>query len=499
MLAQRKPPLDSTTPAAVARAQQKADPVPLCVDLDGTLIHGDSLYESTLLLLRQNFLYVLLLPMWLLKGRAFLKRQIATRVSLDPAALHYRRDVMNFVVNEHRSGRKIFLATAADFMLAEAVSQHLGIFSGVIASDGDRNMKSSAKAKTLSEKFGEKNFDYIGDSRADIAVWKRARHAYVVSRSKAFPQEVAIIADVKQHFHKSSLPLMAFFKAMRLHHWTKNILLFLPLLLSHQFTNLDKLAQVAVAFVLYGLTASAIYILNDLLDLHADRQHPWKKMRPFAAGELPIPTGLAMFAALATVSIAGSWLLISSKFAAVLVSYAVLSVWYSLELKKHALLDIFLLAGFYGIRIIAGGIVADVALSKWFLAFSLFLFFSMAMAKRFSELLQTGDLIRNGNSGRGYHPDDRDLLTAFGVVSGFAAIVILALYVQSDVVVKLYHRPSPLLLLCPLLLYWICRLWLTAHRGQLVDDPVTYTLRDRGSYAVGLLAVAVVTYAILPG
>jgi 4-hydroxybenzoate polyprenyltransferase len=286
-------------------------------------------------------------------------------------------------------------------------------------------------------------------------------------------------------------------KALRPHHWSKNVLLFVPLLLSHQIFDFAKVEAAILGFLIFGVVASSIYVLNDVLDFRSDRHHPWKCKRPIAAGELSVISALVLFVALSSVGLGVAAFTMSISFASALLAYSLSSILYSTKFKRIAILDLFMLSSFYVLRIVAGGIVCGVTLSKWFLAFSLFFFFSMAMAKRFSELIQAGDLIRSGRSGRGYRADDSGLLTSMGVVSGFASVIILALFVESPDVSKLYASPSFLLALCPLLLYWICRLWLIAHRGELSNDPITFALRDKPSYVVAAIAFFLIMGATL--
>ncbi len=467
---------------------REASPV-LCVDLDGTLIRGDLLWECVLALLKARPITLFLLPVWLLRGRAYVKHQLACRVQLDPARLCYRGPVLDLLREERARNRRIALVTAANCELAASVSRHLGLFDEVHGSDDRLNLKGPAKAALLSERFGVCGFDYMGDSASDVAVWRYARAAYVVG-TPVRAREAAAVTELKANIVTDRASWRTWVNALRGHHWAKNLLLFLPLALSHHLTVAPILRTVA-GFVLFGFCASGIYILNDLLDLHSDRQHPWKRERPFAAGEISIPEGLsASFALLG--SALGVGLLFHLQVALVLLGYASLTMLYSLYLKKIALLDVFVLSSFYSFRILAGALISSTPLSQWFLAFSLFFFLSLAMAKRYSELLHANDLVASGNSGRGYRVDDRELLLSLGVGSSFSAVVILSLYVHSPEVRVLYVSPEYLFLLCPIVLYWLSRTWLLAHRGELREDPVTLAIRDRVSYAVALASAVVI-------
>jgi 4-hydroxybenzoate polyprenyltransferase len=479
--------------AAGTRVARGVSPV-LCVDLDGTLIRGDLLWECVLALLKARPTTLFLLPVWLLRGRAYLKQQLARHVRLDPARLCYRAPVLDLLREEKARNRRIALVTAANRELAESVSRHLGLFDEVHGSDDRLNLKGPAKAAFLSELFAASGFDYMGDSASDVAVWRHARAAYVVG-TPARAKQAATVTTLQANIVTERASWRTWVNALRGHHWAKNLLLFLPLALSHNLTIVPIL-RTAIGFVLYGFCASGLYILNDLLDLHSDRQHPWKKERPFAAGEISIPEGLAASFALLC-SALGVGLLLDAQFGLALIGYAALTMLYSLYLKKIALLDVFVLSSFYSFRILAGALISATPLSQWFLAFSLFFFLSLAMAKRYSELLHANDLVASGNSGRGYRVDDRELLLSLGVGSSFSAVVILSLYVHSPEVRVLYLSPEYLLLLCPIVLYWLGRTWLLAHRGELREDPVTLAIRDRVSYGAALASAAVIAASMI--
>jgi phosphoserine phosphatase len=443
----------------------------LCVDLDGTLIRGNVLWECVLVLLKTRPITLLLLPFWLLAGRAGLKRGLAARTHLNPDRLPYRQQVLELIQQEKATGRRIALVTAADRQVAEAIASYLGLFDEVHASDGKLNLKGANKAAFLAQHFAQTGFEYVGDSAADVAVWRNARAAYVVG-TQARASQAAAVTTLKGTIHEPRASFRTWINALRGHHWAKNSLLFLPLALSHNLA-LESIARTFLGFALYGLCASALYILNDLLDLHSDREHPWKKARPFAAGAISIPEGL--LASLVLLSSAlGLGFLLEVRFGFALLGYATLTMLYSLYLKKIALLDVFVLSGFYSFRILAGALITATPLSQWFLAFSMFFFLSLAMAKRYSELLHASDLVNTGNS-----------------------VVIFSLYVQSQDVRLLYSSPEFLLLLCPIVLYWLSRTWLLAHRGELKEDPVTLAIRDPVSYGVALASAVVIAASMI--
>jgi len=474
--------------SAGTRLAAETAPV-LCVDLDGTLIQGNVLWECVLALLKTQPGTLILLPLWLIRGRSFLKRQLAARVRFDPARLLYREQVLRLIKKEKAENRRIVLVTAADRALADAVASYLGLFDEVHASDGRLNLKGKTKGSFLAERFADCGFDYMGDSAADLEVWRYARAAYVVG-TPARQRQAASVTAVKTAIGTAATSWRTWVDALRGHHWAKNLLLFLPLALSHNLT-IAPVLRITCGFVLYGLCASGLYILNDLLDLHSDREHPWKRTRPLAAGDISIPEGVAASFALLGAAL-GAGFLLDRQFGLALFGYAALTMLYSLYLKKIALLDVFVLSSFYSFRILAGALISSTPLSQWFLAFSLFFFLSLAMAKRYSELLHANDLVVTGNSGRGYQVADREVLLSLGVGSTFSAVVILSLYVHSPEVRVLYSSPEFLFLLCPIVLYWLSRNWLLAHRGELKEDPVTLAIRDRISYGVALAAGMVI-------
>jgi 4-hydroxybenzoate polyprenyltransferase len=484
-------------PATGAKPAKVLSPV-LCVDLDGTLIRGNVLWEAVLILLKTRPTTLLLLPIWLLSGRAALKRQLSSRVRLNPACLPYRQEVLALLRQEKTAGRHLALTTAADREFAESIAAYLGLFDEVHASDGQLNLKGANKAAFLEQRYAEAGFEYMGDSAADVEVWRRARAAYVVG-TEARAQQAAAVTTLKvtilDPLASSNGSFRTWINALRGHHWAKNLLLFLPLALSHNLA-FKPILRTLVGFALYGCCASGLYILNDLLDLHSDREHPWKKERAFAAGDISIPGGLLASLILLSTAI-GMGFLLNARFGLALVGYSALTMVYSLYLKKIALLDVFVLSSFYSFRILAGALISATPLSQWFLAFSMFFFLSLAMAKRYSELLHAGNLVKAGNSGRGYHVGDRELLLSLGTGSSFSAVVIFSLYVHGQDVRLLYSSPEFLFLLGPIVLYWLSRNWLLAHRGELKEDPVTLAIRDPVSYGVALASGVVIAASML--
>lgn len=468
--------------------------IPLCVDLDGTLIRSDLLIESALALLAHQPWAIFSMLGWLLRGKAHLKQRIAQKVDLDPSALPYNQELLAWV-SQQRAERHVVLCTASDVKLATPVAEHAAIFDEVIASDGAINLSGSNKAKALVERFGEKGFDYIGNAPVDLAVWKHARAALVVEGGQALSKAAAKVAPVEKRFEVRTGGVKAWTKALRVHQWIKNVLVFLPLLASHRVLEIDALATTFLAFVCFGLCASSVYLTNDLLDLPSDRQHHRKRNRPFAAGTLPLIAG-PIAAVLLLIAGFGMAFFVSHQFVAVLFGYYLLTSAYSIRLKRIMMLDVVVLATLYTTRILAGTAALHTKPSFWLLAFSMFIFLSLAMVKRYTELLALQASGKVKASGRGYDVDDIPLIQSMGSSSGYLAVLVLALYIDSTVSMALYRHPHYLWMLCPLLLYWISRTWAIAHRGVMHDDPVVFAVMDRTSQILGVAAAVIVAAAI---
>ena len=468
--------------------------IPLCVDMDGTLVRTDLLFESTLALLKRNPLYLFALPFWLLGGRAHLKQRIAQRTNVDIPTLPWDPRVVELLQAE-RQRRPLVLCTASDHVLADAVAQHLGCFERVIASDGSRNLSGHRKAEAIVEAYGERGFDYAGNETRDLAIWAHARQAWVVNAGDGLAERAGKVSEIASVLPRERAGLRTWFKALRVHQWLKNVLVFVPLLAAHQFLQPAAVAQAIAAFIIFGVCASSVYVLNDLLDLGADRAHPRKRKRPFASGRLPLVAGIAIAPLLTIVAFVAAYLL-NPRFALVLLGYYVLTLAYSLYLKRIAMLDVLVLAGLYTVRIIAGSAAIASGLSFWLLAFSMFLFLSLALVKRYTEVAAQPSNGQEQIKGRGYAASDAGLLATLGGASGYLSVLVLALYIDSTASAALYRHPQWLWLMCPLLLYWISRVWIIAHRGAMHDDPVVFAVTDNVSRAVLVLGALVALLAI---
>jgi len=466
---------------------------PLCVDLDGTLVKSDTLVDSLLVLLRTHPLRVLRLPFVVLKGKAAFKAFVTSSVTLDVDHLPYNRTLLQYLQAEHARGRDLYLATGADERLAQRVADHLGIFTGVLGSDGATNLTGNNKLNSLKARLRSEAFDYVGNDTPDLPLLAQATAPMVANPSLGLRTAMKSSGIHPVHtFNESRHPVQALLKAARPHQWAKNLLIFLPLFLAHSI-NPGKLLAGLAAFCCFSLTASSTYMLNDLLDIEADRRHPRKRFRPFAAGDLSGLTGFAIAAILLVIGLIGGSLL-SGVFFAWLLVYLVTTVSYSWYLKRVALVDVLVLSGLYTLRMQAGSAATGTPISHWLAGLSIFLFLSLAVVKRFAELENlrlSGAPLKNG---RGYLISDTEQLRAFGTASGYAAVVIFAIYISGRDVTALYRHPSTLWLIVPLILLWISRIWLLASRGELNEDPVVFALTDRLSLLIGV-AVAAVAFA----
>lgn len=468
---------------------------PICVDLDGSLIHSDLLLESFLLLIKRNPLYLFLVPLWLLRGKAMLKAEIAKRVKLNGAALPYTQAFVAWLKQQKQQGRAIWLCTASDVTLAQAVADHLQCFDGVLASDGHTNLSGANKAQALIQRFGDKGFDYCGNHRVDLAVWQHARQAIVVNGSAQLVQQAGRVSQVSQTFDAPAVGLKAWSKALRVHQWAKNALIFVPLAAAHKLTDAGAVMESLLAFVAFSLCASSVYLLNDMLDLEADRAHHSKSKRPFASGQLSLLFGLLAAPVLLLAAATLCWVL-PAPFMAVLAIYYVVTLAYSFWLKRLVMIDVLALAGLYTVRIVAGAAATAVPLSFWLLMFSIFIFLSLAIVKRYAELYVMREKGKLTASGRGYQVADLSLLQNLGTVSGYLSILVLALYMNSPEISTMYRHPKMVWFLVPVMLYWVSRIWMETHRGNMHDDPLVYAMKDRTSLLTGLAAVAVLWLAM---
>ena len=468
---------------------------PLCVDLDGTLVKSDTLVDSLLVLVRSHPRLLLQLPGTLLRGKAAFKAFVTSHVELDVLHLPYNRKLLHFLQQERARGRELYLATGADLRLAERVAQHLGIFSGVLGSDGVTNLTGQKKLAILHDRFGQDGFAYIGNSTADLPLLSDASEKMLANPTAALRSSIRKRGIAPSHvFEERANSLPSLGKALRPHQWAKNLLILLPPLLAHD-RSLPVLGKALLAFVCFCCTASGTYLVNDLLDIDTDRRSSRKRSRPFASGDLAPAIGLIASAALLLLGLTLARVL-PIDFLSWLVLYIISTFAYSLYLKRIALLDVLVLSGLYTVRILAGGAATNTPISHWLAGFAIFLFFSLAIVKRFAELEHLRLAGKQLKNGRGYLMTDIEQMRAFGTASAFAAVVVFANYISSQDVIKLYHHPRYLWLIVPFMILWTSRVWLLASRGELNEDPVAFALTDLPSLLMGAVVASIVVFAI---
>ena len=474
-----------------ARSENNA--IPLAVDLDGTLIATDLLWEGLFLLLRRNPLYLFMVPIWMLSGPARLKQELAARLDIDPAGLPYREKLVERLREERAAGRRIVLATGTPRKFADAIAAHLGVFDAVHATDGLHNFTAKRKCAALAEAYGDGGFDYAGNSRHDLACFDMARAAIVVAPDRHAARWQT--AHGSELFETPKPTFKTYLKMLRAHQWAKNVLIAVPMVLSHEYFNIGMVAACLLAFVSFSAAASSVYIVNDFFDLALDRQHPTKRKRPFASGLLTIPFGLASAAVLLAISAAAAAFL-PPLFWAALAGYLVTTTVYSLAIKRMLLIDVLTLAGLYTMRILAGAAATGTEVSFWLLAFAIFFFLSLALVKRYVELRQSVLVEGERIAGRGYRTEDQEIVAQAGMASAFSSALVLALYIDSDAVKELYATPWMVWPVAPIILYLTMRVWILARRDEMHDDPVVFIISDWRSQAVILFGAVLLVAAV---
>jgi 4-hydroxybenzoate polyprenyltransferase/phosphoserine phosphatase len=481
-------------PTCTSSSRQSSVLKPLIVDLDGTLIRSDLLVESAFAYLGQNVLQIGSVLAALRRGKAALKNEMASAVDIDVSRLPYDKAVVSLIQEARSEGRQVFLASASNERYVAAVAEHLRLFDGWFASDDTENLSADAKARLLMTRFGRGGFDYVGNESGDLAVWKVANRSFAIRISPAVKSKLLAMDPEATILEGCSGSARAWIKLMRVHQWAKNALIFVPLVTAHRFDVLG-LAQATVAFFCFSLAASAIYILNDLVDLDADRKHPSKKHRPLAAGTVPIWQAMMFAPVLLSIAIIGSFA-VGLPFALSLLGYLLLTTAYSFALKRKMIIDIVVLALLYTIRVIAGGLAISVPISEWLLAFSMFIFISLALIKRYVELTSRIDEDLPDATNRNYQKADLNIVGSLAAAAGLNAVTVFSLYISSESVRLLYRHPQMLWLICPILIYWLGRALVMAHRRFMDDDPIVFALRDRNSHVafglIGLILLAAV-------
>lgn len=458
--------------------------LPIIVDLDGTLTPTDTLVESVIKIVKQSPLNLLRLPFWLMKGKAAFKETVATHSDIVAEHLPYCEPLLAYLRNEKEKGRRIILATAAHKSIAQDVFTHLGLFDEVLATDEHCNLKGKAKLAAIQERVSG-GFVYAGNSQADIPIWKAAQGAVLVGVSPGVAESVRHNTPIEQEFPKKEIGLALWLRALRVHQWLKNLLLFVPLLTAFSFMEMWNLATMTVAFLAFSFAASATYIVNDLWDLENDRAHPRKRLRPFASAKIPILLGLAIAGSILVLAF-GMAFAVSKGFFLILFLYLVLTTAYSWVLKEYVLIDVIMLSLLYTLRILAGAVAIGIVTSYWLLAFSVFMFMSLALVKRCAELVSRAQNGAETTRGRDYRVTDLVVLWPLGVGAAMSAVVVFGLFISAPETQERYATPYLLWFVAIGLIYWLARLWIKTSRGEMHDDPMIYAIKDRGSRIIVL-------------
>lgn len=469
----------------------------LFVDLDGTLIKTDLLYEAFVFILFHKPWCLLAMPFWLVRGKSFFKSQIFARYKMSPSNLPLNQQVLKLIYEAKTSGQKVFLATASPAQVAKPVADSLGIFDGLIASSAEVNLKGTKKYREIERICQKESFSYVGDSVKDLAIWKHAAVSYIVSpnlflRILLWQIKTPKVLLTKARYQNRSL-IKVFLKQIRLHQWSKNLLIFVPIIAAHRFWDSEEWLKTLIAFFGFSLVASSVYLINDLSDLDNDRSHPTKKNRPLAHGDFSPILALG----LAPLLLVLSWLLsqaLPPPFWFWLIAYFVSNLLYTFWFKKIAVIDVVFLSLLYTLRIHAGGSVSLTPISHWLLAFSTFFFFSLAFVKRYTEIVKAEG--KTDIRGRGYRTSDQLAIFTFGCSTSFLAILVMVLYLNSSEVAVLYNHPERVWYMMPLLLFWVTRLWLLAHRKELDEDPVVFAMRDPVTWGVMTILFGILLLAI---
>lgn len=470
--------------------------LPVVVDLDGTLIYSDTTWEITLKAIKHNPLNVLkILMLYILKGKVALKAWLAKHYELDTSLLPFNKPLLEKLHEYKRKGHKIILATGSFHSIPEKIVKNLPVFDEVLATHDNTNLVGENKAHTLIERYGDGNFIYFGNSSQDLPVWRHSHTGYIVNGTRSLYKKAAVNNASINLFSLKEPTLASIIKAMRVHQWVKNLLVFVPVLTAHQVLQLNTWVASIIMFFAFSCTASAVYLLNDMLDIETDRAHSRKKYRPFAKGTLAIPTGIIASAILLVIAstLAGQ---LGVNTLLILGAYFLTTCLYSFKLKYCLVLDIVVLGLLYTQRIIAGSVATHIDTTFWLLALSVFFFLSLAFMKRYSELmhkLQSSPTVTVAS----YTDKDMPFLSTSGIASGLMAVLILALYIQSPQVLLLYKTPYVLWGVCIIALYWILLFWSKAYRGELGNaDPVVYAVSDKASYLCALVIVILALTAV---
>lgn len=466
------------------------------VDLDGTFVSVDTFHESLINTAHRRPELLFAIPFWLLRGPAHAKRCAAIHGGVDVASLPYRPAVMELIRNARENGKRVVLATGADREIADQVGRHIGMFDAVLASDGKDNLVGARKLAAIRGDCAGRTFCYVGNSNRDKEIWRNADAALVVSSDTSLAAWVRSLPIPAAEVKIERAGFATWFSALRCGQWMKNLLVFLPLLPVAKFASEAMFFNALSTFVVFCLVASATYLFNDLLDLRTDRMHPLKRQRALASGSISALAGTTVAALLGSMACLLAAFLVPLLAGICIAAYVMATIAYSLWLKEQPLVDVWMLTGLYSLRILAGGAAIGLMPSPWMLAFSMFLFFSLALGKRYTELVMTKNATDSSHSRRGYVFDDAPLMLITGICAGQLSVMTLALYWSDPATHLRFAHPTSGWLLCPLLLFWLCRFWFKAHRGELDDDPVAFVLRDRATPVMAIISAALVFLAL---
>jgi len=390
-----------------------------------------------------------------------------------PLTIPLNEDVVAFLKEQKASGRQLFLDTS------ESTAEIEHILANDLTFDGYINLHSEALPE---------NFDYIGSSNTSANIWKHADKSYLVGKDNSSG------VKFEKHFETPSASFAAIVKAVRAHQWLKNLLVFVPIITSQQFMAPGALINTIIMFFCFGAVASFGYIVNDLLDLQSDRIHQSKKNRPFASGTLSISQGLiigVVLLALATTAC----LFLPPACILVLTGYLALTIFYSLYLKTKIMMDVVALGALFTLRVIGGAAAIETELSFYLLSFSIFLFSSLGMVKRYAELynLRAQNLLTA--HGRGYRVEDMAPVRIIGISLGYMSVFVMGEYINSPLIAEYYSKPKFIWLLFPLITYWLGRLWLLANRGEVNEDPLIFAIKDKVSLLIAAISGLILALA----
>lgn len=467
----------------------KKELLPICVDLDGTLVKTDTLVEATLTVIKKNPALVVRLLVWLMGGKAYFKNEVASRAELRVEHLPYNEKLLEYLREQQAKGHPLYVVTAAHPQIAAAVAEHLGIFAGVLANN-QISLAGPAKAAAAVERFGAGGFLYAGNSLADVSVWQAAHGAIVVNARPAVVAAARKVATVVLVIPRERAAWRTICRLVRCHQWVKNVLVFVPVIAAHTI-SLATIVPAGLAFVSFCLISSSVYVFNDIFDVAVDRQHQTKRRRPLAAGKVSLVAAMGLVLFLLMAGLGMGWS-VSLLFVSWLLAYLVLTTAYSLYLKRLVVVDVVVLAVLYTLRIFAGAAAVTVSVSEWLFVFSLFLFMSLALLKRFTELVHLPSQRTNALAGRGYRRSDLVPIGSLGMASGYLSVLVLALYISSAEITVLYGRSYILWLLVPVLICWLSRVWILAYRDEVHDDPVVFATRDGLSYILLSMSLVIV-------